>query len=51
MLLVLNTSFVSALCSITAQSDPGRLTRHKVDITLSHPKKLVSYEGLVFPLQ
>lgn len=45
MLLILNTSFVPALCLIKAQSDPSRLPQHKVDITHSHPKKLVVYKG------
>lgn len=37
-LLILNTSFVSALCSIKALSDSKMLTRQKVDITHSYPK-------------
>lgn len=40
-LLILNTSFVSALCSIKALSDSKMLTQQKVDITHSHPKNLV----------
>lgn len=49
-LLILNTSFVSALCSIKALSDSKMLTQQKVDITHSHPKNSVLYElGFFFP--
>jgi len=49
MFLILNTSFISTLCSTKAQSDPSGFTQHKVKITRSHPRKLVVCEDFFLP--